>query len=519
MIVKKPYAFLIKNFKKIHIFLFILCSYILYKASAIIPFMDDFIDTGMYDKFNGSVNQYITFIAYIFIILIIISLIAILQLLYKKEKPWKMYIIPIVTYSILFVLFITTSSYFAAYTGSTSITTPKAIKEIFIILLAPQYITFVILFIRILGLDLNKFDFKSDEEYLELSIDDQEEIEININFDKRSIKRFFKRFKRNSGYYIQEHKKAIFIIFITILSITGWKTFEYVFITNRSYSQGDVIKTSGYEITINDSYYSNVDYNGKKISTNNSFIILDVTITNKAQKRKINFSRFHIMNGIDNYIPTAKTYETQFKDLGRTYDDKTINSEESYNTLLIFKVSNKNPKKRFVLYYQEFIDSNTNHLRKIKLQLKDLTKIKENPPISLNNQLKFYIGKDEKEVVFDKFEILDSTNYSKENCSTVNCTYDLLAETVPEGKKILKIDFASNDFDGKDMIDFLSGYGKINYIDSNNKEHSILIENALSTYKYYGKYVYIIVPSELETATNISLDIAVRNNKFKYILK
>ena len=144
MIVKKPYAFLIKNFKKIHIFLFILCSYILYKASTIIPFMDDFIKTGMYDKVNGSVNQYITFIAYIFIILIIISLIAIVKLLYKKEKPWKMYIIPIVTYSILFVLFITTSSYFAAYTGSTSITTPKAIKEIFIILLAPQYITFVI---------------------------------------------------------------------------------------------------------------------------------------------------------------------------------------------------------------------------------------------------------------------------------------------------------------------------------------------------------------------------------------
>ena len=47
------------------------------------------------------------------------------------------------------------------------------------------------------------------------------------------------------------------------------------------------------------------------------------------------------MNGINNYIPTAKTYETQFKDLGTTYDDKTINPEESYNTILIFKVNNK----------------------------------------------------------------------------------------------------------------------------------------------------------------------------------
>lgn len=519
MIIKKPYAFLIKNFKKIHIFLFILCSYILWKTTAIIPFMKEFIKTGMYDSINGAVSGYITFLAYIFTILIVIALGAILKLLYEKKKPWKMYILPIITYSLLFILFIVTSNYFVAYTGSTDTTMPRALKDIYTILLVPQYMTFIILLIRILGLDLNKFDFKSDEEYLELSMADQEEIEININFDKRSIKRFLKRFKRNSGYYIQEHKKPIFIICIIVLMITGWKTFEYVFIINRSYSQGDVIKTSGYEITINDSYYSNIDYNGKKISANSSFIILDVTITNKAQKRKINFSRFHIMNGINNYIPTAKTYETQFKDLGTTYDYKTINPEESYNTLLIFKVNNKDPQKRFVLYYQEFIDSNTNHLRKIKLELKDLTKINENKPINLYDSLKFNIGKEEKEIIFDKYEILDSTNYSKENCSTVNCAYDLLIETVPEGKKILKIDFASNDFDGKDMIDFLSRYGKINYIDSNNKEHSIMIENALSTYKYYGKYVYIIVPAEVQSATSIYLDIAVRNNKFKYILK
>ena len=74
----------------------------------------------------------------------------------------------------------------------------------------PQYFTFIVLIIRILGLDLNKFDFKSDAEFLELSEDDRDEMEINIDIDKASFKRFFARLKRNTTYYYIEHKKTIY---------------------------------------------------------------------------------------------------------------------------------------------------------------------------------------------------------------------------------------------------------------------------------------------------------------------
>lgn len=518
MIIRKPYAFLIKHFKRIHIFLFLLCTYIVYKTTKLLSFLNEFIELGTYDYINEPISGYITFLAYIFLILIVGSLVAILILLHKKKKPWKMYALPTVTYIGLFILFIVISSFFASYVGGTDTTAPRAMRDLCLILLVPQYMTFIILLIRILGVDLNKFDFKSDEEYLELSSADQEEMEININIDKRSIKRFFKRFKRNSGYYIQEHKKPLFIIALVVMIFAGWKTFEYIFITNKTYSQGDVIKTSGYEITINDSYYSNVDYNGKIISEDSSFVILDVTITNRAQKREINFARFHVMNGTNNYTPTAKIFETQFSDLGTAYDKKTINPEESFNTLLIYKVDAKNNKKRFVLYYQEFNDDNTNHLRKIKLKLEDLTEIKVSEPLNLREPLKFNIGKEEKEFIFDSYEVLDSVTYNKENCSSSNCTYNSLTTTAPIGKKILKIDFASNDFEGKDLIDFLSRYGKINYIDSNDKEHSVAIENALSTYKYYGKYIYVFIPIELLEAKSVSIEIVVRNNKFTYEL-
>ena len=85
--------------------------------------------------------------------------------------------------------------------------------------------------------------------------------------------------------------------------------------------------------------------------------------------------------------------------------------------------------------------------------------------------------------------------------------------------QILKLDFSSNDFAGKDMIDFLSKYGKINYIDNSNARKGYRIDNALNTMKYYGKYVYIKVPENIVNAKEIELVIIARNNKYIYKLK
>lgn len=519
MIIRKPYAFLIKNFKKIHIFLFALCAYILYKTTQLYSFMKEFVTLGTYDAYNEPISKYTTVLAYIFLLLIIASMITILIVLRKKNKPWKMYIVPVITYCALFFTFIFTTNFFATYTGSVASTTPRAIRDITLILIFPQYFTFIVLIIRILGLDLNKFDFKSDAEFLELSEDDRDEMEINIDIDKASFKRFFARLKRNTTYYYIEHKKTIYILIALLTLFIGYKSYVYIFVTNKSYTEGENINTNGYEIKINNSYYSSLDYKGDAISKENNFVILDVTITNNGEKREINFDRFHVMNATSNYSPTSKTYETQFQDLGTAYDTKTINNGEKYNTLLIYKVKAKEDIKRFVLYYQEFNNNNTNHLRKIKLKLQNLSKVEEKEALSLYDTLTVNIGTSTKEVIIDNYEIADSVSYNKESCSTKSCTYEVKEQTAPIGYKILKLDFASNDFGGKDMIDFLTMYGKINYMNNNGEAKGTKIENALPTLQYYGKYVYLKVPNEISEATSIELIVTVRNNKYKYKLK
>ena len=49
MIIRKPYAFLIKNFRKIHIALLLIGLFILYKTIDTVGFVNDFMQYGIYD--------------------------------------------------------------------------------------------------------------------------------------------------------------------------------------------------------------------------------------------------------------------------------------------------------------------------------------------------------------------------------------------------------------------------------------------------------------------------------------
>ena len=509
MIIRKHYAFLIKNFKKIYVFLLILCAYIYYKTVQTNSFVNEFLSLGTYDAYNEPISGYITGLAFFALILIIAAAVALIILLRHKQKPWKLYLIVFFEYLALFVAFLITRSFFNDYSGQLETTGARAVRDILFIFTIPQYPVFIILLMRIFGVDLNKFNFQTDQEYLELDSEDREEMEI---------KRSFKRFLRNIGYVYQEHKRIIWTLIFIFLVITAYQTYNYIFVVNKSYQQGETINTNGYTINIKNAYYTDKDYKGDIISKEDSFVILDVTIKNNVQKRDINFNRFHLMNGISNYSPTKKTYETYFQDLGKTYENRTIKQGEELAFLMIYKVSSQLDYHDFVLYYQEFNNDNTNYLRKIKLSLQDISQIKEQEEKTLTEEITFIENNKEKKVILDDAILLDTITYSKQTCQSDGCRLTTENYTSPEGYKILKLDYISNEFEDKDMIDFSSKYGTINYIDNKDQEKILPIENAIGK-TYYGKYLYIKVPAEIETAKEITLDFTIRNNHYVYRIR
>lgn len=517
MIIRKPYAFLIRHFKKIHIFLLLLCAYIYYKTLQLSSFINEFMELGTYDSYLEPITKYIPGLVIISIILVIVLTAALILLLRHKGKPWKLYLLPIVEYAIMIVVFSMTKSFFNTYTGTTETTNIRMIHDLLFITNILQYPVFLLWLMRVFGVDLNKFNFQSDEEYLELESADREELEININIDKHSFKRTWKRLLRNMNYVYQEHKFICFGIIMICMVFLVFNGYRYFFVTNKTYKEGQELVANNFTIKINKSYYTDKDYTGNKISDKSSFVVVDLNIKNNIEPREVNLSQFHVMNGISNSTTTYEVYGTEFQDFGKTYEKLELKRDEEQNLILVFKVDKDLKPDKFVLYYQEFVEG-LGMLRKIKVNIQNVSEIKTEKAKNLGEDLNFTLQGKKETISLDSYSISDMINYTHRTCSVNGCSNATEIYTAQTGYRVLSISFASGDFEGEDMIDFSTKYGKIKYIDSKGKTKVVEVKNTL-TRDYYGKYLYLKVPEDMEDATSINMEYIVRNKKYVYKLR
>ena len=280
MILRKPYALLIQYFQRIHLVLILLSTYIFYKMMSLRSFVADFLNTESYNAYYESISDYINFGVIISIIaVVIISIILVILLRYKK-KPWKIYLIPIFQYVFMLGVLIYVRSYFQGYNELSTITSIMAGRDLLNIVFLPQYIVFIIFGVRFLGIDLKKFGFKEDEEYLDIKEEDREEFEVNIEFDKDKITRNIKKFFRNVKYVYFEHRLICnTIIIILFVSLTGY-TYYYFGVLHRTYREGNTFTANYYNITVNNSYLTNRDSHGDVISGNQYYLVINLTVLN-----------------------------------------------------------------------------------------------------------------------------------------------------------------------------------------------------------------------------------------------
>ena len=194
MIIRKPYAFLIKHFKKIHILLLVLSAFIYYKSLQLSSFISEFMQLETYDSYYEPITNYVSFLPILTMILISAGSIVLILLLHHKKKPWKLYILPAFEYIFMMIVFFSAKSFFDRYNGIIDSAGIRAVRDFLFIATVLQYPSMLLFLIRMIGVDLKKFNFQSDEEFLELNSEDREEFEINIEFDKDSIKRGTKNY-------------------------------------------------------------------------------------------------------------------------------------------------------------------------------------------------------------------------------------------------------------------------------------------------------------------------------------
>ncbi len=517
MIIKKPYVFLIKHFRKIHIFLLISSILIFIHHLPISSFMREFVSLGVYDQMNDPITKHIH--GYIFLVLIAVSIIniSLIFLLRYKEKPWKIYLFPTITYLVMLLTYFLIINYFNGYDGNIERTQVSLYRDLIRTFNIVQIPVMLVYLIRCLGVDLKRFNFQLDQEYLELNEDDKLEIEININFDPTSIKRFSKRMLRYLNYFVQEHKKLVIATISIVTILLGYKVYQICFVQNEVYSQNEDYFANGYVINVLNSYYTDKDKAGKK--QQDAFIVIELKMTNKEAPRVINIDNFHLYNGVKNFSQMSNKFAPDFEDLGKIYDQiETIKRDGTKQFILIFKVDKKLDKNRFVLFYQEY-NGNNPYLRKIKLKTNDLSVIKDNGTYKLGKEMEVPNPANP-----GQKEHLAPSTYAISDEFDITVQGSEIGETRTEqviardGYLIMEIFYMTEEFVAKDIIDFSSKYGKINYIDSKNKKITVFMESA-TNFTSLGQYVYVEVPDEIKNSKSVELEYIIRNNKYIYKLK
>ena len=147
MIIRKPYTFFIKYFKRIHIALLIVSIFIYLRYSRIMSFLNEYMDLGVYDKTNDPISHYIPFYLQIIILLVAITCFIFILLLKRKNKPWKLYLVPFITYFVMFLINALISIYFNSFSGAyerSQITLYRDIAIFLNVLEFPSLILFII---------------------------------------------------------------------------------------------------------------------------------------------------------------------------------------------------------------------------------------------------------------------------------------------------------------------------------------------------------------------------------------
>lgn len=504
MIIRKPYAFLIKNFKLIHLILTGLYIYLAIKVNNILTYYNNFI-AGNESKLNAI--KYMTNYYLIAITLSIIICLIIYALMRYKKKPKLLYLILIILYLIVaLIINISYKGLDTIYISVLDTKTQRLYRDLLRIIIVFQYISIVFTLVRGLGFDIKKFNFKEDISELELDITDDEEIELTMG-NTEGLQRKLRRQLRELKYYYKENKLFINIIIIVVILILASTITVDKQIINKTYNENEIITTDSFNINVLNTYITNKSYNNKTISnTDTSFLIARIAISTNEGAKKLNTSNLVLKIKNNNYTSTTRYYDN-FVDIGYGYKEQKISNQKEY--LFVFNISNEDLNKDMQLIYAGDKKINIKPINldeQSKTEEYKLTETIDLSKTSLKNG----------NITINSIEIKNKFSYAY-NYEINGKTYTSNLNIISLNNTIINLKLISQLPYNLTSYDFISNYGKVKYKINNEEYTSKVLNN--KTPGNYTEGLYIEVDKNIESASSIWLELNVRNIKYIYTLK
>ena len=353
MILRRPYAFLIRHFRLIHLMITALLIYLAIKSRSVYLYLNTVLNETV---LRYEALEYINYGIYIYILLAIILCYVIYALLKFKDKPRKLYLILIVGYILIAVFMLSVFSYMHDFGSAVPDgKTLRLYRDIFSISLLFQYFFIILMLMRGLGFDIKKFNFAKDAHELNASAEDSEEIEISTKIDMTNVARSINKQQREFGYFFQEFKAYIIVTLVLILAVSGYIIYSNYSKKNKVYNSGQVIGNI-FNIVVTDSYY-NTD-------GNDNYVIVSFDIAKYGKNALFNAGNMALVIGKEKYVPD-KNICYRFSYLGDCYKKQYITS--IYNSYIVtYKVDNLNINNAYAVYTDSY-----DRIYKVKLIMKE----------------------------------------------------------------------------------------------------------------------------------------------------
>ncbi len=531
MIVRKPYAFLIKHFRLIHGLLFVMLVFIAIKSVSIYTFFNEYATRHYFTNTSTLVSEYISTLMFFVLILIALLCAIIYYLLSVKKKNRGIYLIIGIYSFILFAYFIYISNVLGGLMESSlKVESVRAIRDIAIIVLIPQIVFAFIILSRSLGFNLKKFEFKKDLEDLQIETTDNEEVEVTLGKNNYKYKRFIVRTFRYLGYFIQENKFFVTAVLSALMLGISITVYLNIKVYNVKYTTNQLIYANTMWYKVNNAYITNKAMSGKVIDSEKKYIIVNVTIDNKSNK-KYDLSRelFRLDTGKKSILPIFNM-DKEFIDFGKIYSPMTIDIGSIEEVNVIFEID-KNNKEEYLFKISNIENINA---ASVKEQYKDVIinpmnidetiedsnyhmfeDISFNDTILKNTKLKI-----------KKYETSKSFKDSYQYCYKDNC-YDRSYIVKPENSDKNVVIKINTEYEVDSEISLKKQLANV----ENLFEYFAIIK-----YRYLGvsyempakkisadylknNIAYLEVPREVIDANKIEIILSIRGKKITIILK
>ena len=528
MILRKPYAFLIKHFRLIHIILAFLSLYTVFKTRTLLNFFNEYA-MDMVNMVGQDLSYELIPSSYVLMPILIIGVtLIVLVVMIVKNKPSVFYGINIALYVYVLVsIFVSRSTLVTLSQTILDIRAIRLVRDLITLSFALQFVSVIIVSIRAIGFDIKKFNFKEDLKELEIDEADREEFEIELNFDKNDILKKIKKRKRYIMYSYKENKALYNIFFIGIASLAFYFVYANFISKAPTLNQGVFFSGNGFTLKIEDSYLTDKDYEGNVID-DNCYLILKAKIRANKNGSRLDLATTKIIVGAYRFIPITYNKD-KFKDFGNVYQDGKIGTEFE-DIILLYQIPKQIMDNDIIFFYANKNSyDNKNEGTNVKINYVNLMENTSTQTFMMGEDIDFTdsILKNYS-LHIDSFDIRDKFKISYNHCYAGKCyeSYEYLKPNLNTNydKVLLKITgelvYDNPSVDINDLYDFIEYFGEVKYAVDGIVKTAKINSNEITSSKVTKKNEYYIeLPADALDTTSLSIIFTIRTQEYKYILK